>query len=53
MVTGPTVVIININHNVVHLELTLLYVNYSSITKGRRGHENEKGGEEEREKAKK
>ena len=53
MVTGPTVVIININHNIVHLGLTLLYLNYSSITKGRRGHENEKGGEEEREKVKK
>ena len=53
MVTGPTVVIININHNVVHLVLMLLYVNYISITKGRRGHENEKGREEEREKVKK
>ena len=43
MVTGPTVVIININHNVVRLELILLYVNYSSITKGSRGMRTRKG----------
>ena len=36
-------VIININHNVVRLELILLYVSYSSITKGRRGMRTRKG----------